>query len=78
VTSRIPPLCGGCTRLVGDLMDPKCQAFPGGVPRPILLSEVDHRQRYPGDHGIRFDPKTERDAAYARMIFERTATARGL
>jgi len=70
VTSYVPPLCSGCRQPVGDLMDPKCHAFPGGVPWPILLSQKDHRQPYPGDQGIRFDPKTERDAAYAAMIFD--------
>jgi hypothetical protein len=51
-------------------MEPKCSAFPEGVPWPILLSQKDHRQPYPGDQGVRFDPKTERDAAYAAMIFK--------
>lgn len=42
----------------------KCDAFPQGIPkimyRRISLLDnqkiYDHRQPYPGDHGIRFEP----------------------
>jgi hypothetical protein len=32
----------------------KCAAFPKGIPLPIWLGENDHREPFPGDHGIRF------------------------
>ncbi len=40
-----------------------CAAFPGPdipdvIPEPIRHDEFDHRQPYPGDHGIRWEPKT--------------------
>lgn len=34
-----------------------CDAFPGGIPGPILLNQHDHRKPYEGDNGIRFEPR---------------------
>jgi hypothetical protein len=34
----------------------QCRAFPDGIPDPILLSEHDHHEPFPGDHGILFEP----------------------
>lgn len=41
-----------------------CTAYPQedetspGIPMPIWSMQVDHRQPYPGDHGIQWEPKT--------------------
>lgn len=51
-----------------------CQAFPDGIPNPILLSEVDHRVPVEGDRGIQFeqDPDVETlDAALMDALFRR-------
>jgi hypothetical protein len=48
--------CKQCRHYQGD---GKCTAFPGGIPDPILFFEHDHRKPYPGDQGIRFEPKRE-------------------
>ena len=35
---------------------PRCTAYPDGIPWEIQAGEVDHRQPWAGDHGIRYDP----------------------
>lgn len=69
MTTIAPPICAGCKHLFNDLRDPRCDAFPGRIPNPILLSRVDHREPYSGDQDIRFEPKTPDAAAYADRLF---------
>ena len=35
-----------------------CDAFPNGIPRELML-RGEHNTSYPGDHGIRYEPKEE-------------------
>lgn len=37
--------------------DSKCAAFPKRIPQEILENRHDHRQPFPGDRGIRFEPQ---------------------
>jgi len=47
--------CSGCIHYKGGWI---CEAFPGGIPRELLLSvEVRHDKPYPGDGGYLFTPK---------------------
>ena len=36
-----------------------CTAFPQGIPKEILMGDVDHHEPYPGDHGIQFKQKAD-------------------
>ena len=72
MTSLPAPICSGCAHLRPRGDDPaeplRCEAYPDGIPTAILTSEADHREPYAGDHGVRFEPRTPADAAYARHV----------
>ena len=50
------PSCIGCRHfyagVAGELL---CVAFPEGIPEEIWEERNDHREPYPGDHGIQFE-----------------------
>jgi hypothetical protein len=52
------PVCTLCRNLT-DLPARHCSAFPDGIPDAIWKGDNDHRQPYPGDHGITFSPIQE-------------------
>ncbi|OJW20446.1 MAG: hypothetical protein BGO49_04355 [Planctomycetales bacterium 71-10] len=54
----VDPICLRCRHFVDDRRW-TCAAFPRGIPGPILVMEADHREPYPGDGGIRFEPRPE-------------------
>lgn len=45
--------CLGCKHF---LLNDTCDAFPEGIPAVILHGRYDHKQSYPGDQGITFEP----------------------
>ena len=49
--------CGLCKHLHDDNIT--CKAFPKGIPNDIHTSVIDHRNPFPGDNGIMFEPKKE-------------------
>jgi hypothetical protein len=76
MTTYAAPICLGCTHLHrGDDGLPAaggplaCDAFPAGIPVAILHLQTDHRKPAPGDHGVRFEAKDQRDAEYANILF---------
>ena len=73
MTSVAPPICGGCQHLIRTsdrpLFDPKCDAFPAGIPWDILLSKSDHRSPFPGDRGVRFEGIDRESVEYAALMF---------
>ena len=48
--------CIFCRHYHADLT---CDAFPERIPIEIITGEHDHREPYPGDHGIQFEPIDE-------------------
>jgi hypothetical protein len=66
-------LCDFCKRLRVEGGRVSCEAFPAGIPDAIRRGLRDHRQSYPGDHGLRFvldDQLPPESAELFRNLFE--------
>ena len=76
MTTRLAPICFGCTRLKaiqrGTEGKMLCDAFPEGIPAPIVLNDADHRRPFAGDGGKMFEAKTLADEEYATLLFDMT------
>jgi hypothetical protein len=53
--------CVFCKHLRPVERDWQCVTFPDGVPDDVYYNRHDHRQPYPGDQGIRWEPAEEGD-----------------
>ncbi|NCC95668.1 MAG: hypothetical protein EOM02_02400 [Synergistales bacterium] len=56
--SRTFTICDLCSRRESGKDARECEAFPDGIPPEISRGYFDHRESYPGDNGIRFEPCT--------------------
>ncbi len=55
-----PSECYDCRHLRQDSHKVTCAAFPDGIPVEILKSRILHREPFPGDHGIQFEPRLDK------------------
>lgn len=44
-------LCGSCVHRTGTYT---CDAWPDGIPREVMLGELDHREPIEGDGGVQY------------------------
>ncbi len=49
--------CNRCRHVYADGL--RCKAFRKGIPMEILTGKFDHSTKFPGDHGIQFEPREE-------------------
>lgn len=53
------PICVVCKHLGKEGL--KCKAFPDEIPDGIIFARSLHMEPYPGDQGIRFEARDEKD-----------------
>ena len=61
-------LCKLCKHRHPGTHPPTCDAFPERIPSDIRVMYVDHRQPYPGDHGIHFELREDTEEMRARLL----------
>lgn len=59
--SPFPPDDSVCTDCIHWDFGCACDAFPNGIPDDMWLGKNDHREPYPGDNGIQFEPLPEQE-----------------
>jgi len=65
--------CSHCRHWLGEKSGKEiCKAYPNGIPPEILAWTLTHCKPYPGDHGMRFEPK-DTEAAKILAQWERTS-----
>jgi hypothetical protein len=64
--------CFGCKHWRKGSDPIACDAFPEGIPAPILTGSVSHATAYHGDGGMRYEPGTPQKAVVATVLQEVT------
>ena len=65
------PQCAFCKHLRrDDLSGNRCGAFHAGIPAEVFLNEHDHREPYPGDNDVRFEPVDDEAAEIVARMFD--------
>lgn len=55
------------------LPQPRCAAFPFGIPTEIWHDFFDHREVFPGDRGIRFETASSIGTEYVSRLYDKKA-----
>lgn len=53
------PLCNSCAHAFES--GTACEAYPDGIPMEILRGEEDHHFPLPGDKGLQYKPRVEKE-----------------
>jgi hypothetical protein len=72
----VPPICLKCRHFKNIKEEHwfKCTAFPLGIPNEIIYGRHDHRTKFQGDKGIRFELKTKEDVEEIKNKMDKGVT----
>jgi len=51
------PICLDCKHYYKGALGFSCKAYPEGIPKEIMTSEIDHKKPYKNDNGIQLEKK---------------------
>jgi len=57
------PGCNNCKHWHGGLT---CDAYPKGIPWPIMAGDVAHFEPLPDNNGVQYEPENDSQATYTQ------------